>query len=462
MRKILLVNPVENDGFKRLDTYPSGALILIGTMLLNKGHDVRIVHMASDRMHIDGLKSMVASFRPEIVGVTVNTFQTKSAKQITAAVKEVDRDITVVVGGPHPSALGMSIFSSFPHVDISVVGEGEHTFMEIVDGTNLKDIKGICYEGGDNGSRDVAKDLDYIPLPNLDAIDMRNFTGSDPLGAYPSMFLMASRGCPFQCTFCNKSVFGHHVRFRKPEAVVAEIEWLYKRYGIREVYFQDDTFNLNRGWTERVLQLIIESGLNKRLVYKVAFRANKNLVDADLLRLAKQAGVWLVFYGVESGNQDMLNSISKGLTVAEIRRAFDLTHKAGLKTIGAFIVGLPGETEATFSDTLRLWSDLRPHFTGCGAAIPVPKTELDTVVTRKGHKLITDYDEYSLSKVVVRTDALSAEQLTGLLLRFRRLVAQAFLLDLLMLRHIRILLMLLRSPQYLKHMLRRLATYFKV
>jgi len=462
MKKILLINPTENDGFQQKDAYPSGALILIGTMLINKGHNVRIVHMASDCMTINGLKAMVASFRPEIVGVTVNTFQTKSVKQITAAVKEIDRNITVVVGGPHPSALGLSIFSSFPHVDISVVGEGEHTFMEIVDGKDLKDIKGICYEGGNNGARDVAKDLDYIPLPNLDAIDMRKFTGSDPLGAYPSMFLMASRGCPFQCTFCNKSVFGSHVRFRKPEAVVTEVEWLYKRYGVREVYFQDDTFNLNREWAERVLRLIIESGLNRRLVYKVAFRANNNLVDEELLQLAKQAGVWLVFYGVESGNQEMLDSMGKGLTVAEIRRAFDLTHKAGLKTIGAFIAGLPGETEATFRDTLRLWSDLRPHFTACGAAIPFPNTKLDDVLTRKGHKVITDYDEYSLSKVVVRTDALSTEQLKGMLLQFRRLVARAFLMDLLTLRHIRMLLMLLRSPQYLKHMLRRLITYFKV
>ena len=103
---------------------------------------------------------------------------------------------------------------------------------------------------------------------------MNRFTGADPHIGYPTMFIMGSRGCPYQCTFCNKSIWGNHVRFRKPAMVVEEVEWLYDRYGVREVYFQDDTFNLKRAWAEEMFSLLIERGLNKKLAFSTSFRAS--------------------------------------------------------------------------------------------------------------------------------------------------------------------------------------------
>lgn len=100
--------------------------------------------------------------------------------------------------------------------------------------------------------------------------------------------------------------------------------------------------------------------MNKGIIYKTSFRANKKLVDKELLQLAKEAGFWLIFYGVESGNQEMLNRMRKGLTITEIKRAFELTHSVGLKTIGSFIIGLPGENKKTIKDTFNLWKQLNP------------------------------------------------------------------------------------------------------
>lgn len=413
IKNILLINPRENDSTRKYDMYPSGALILMGTMAHNLGHRVRIIHQLTDAVELIELENIISRFGPDIVGITMNTFQTMSARKISEIVKKTDKNILVVAGGPHPSALKLRIFHDFPCVDVAVIGEGEGAFLEIIEGKDLTKIQGICYDKKVNAPRPRAENLDYIPLPNLDLVNFsRNkFTGAEPVGAYPTMHIMASRGCPFQCIFCNKSVWGNTVRFRKPELILEEIKWLHEKYGVREIFFQDDTFNLNREWAEQVLNLIIEHGLNKNIIYKTPFRANEKLVDKKLLELAKKAGFWLIFYGVESGNQEMLDNMKKGITVKEIKRAFELTHTAGLKTIAAFIIGLPGETKETIGDTFNLQRELNPYHTGTSPAIPFPGTEFEGIVIKKGHLLTADYDKYSLDTFFVRTDALAKEDL---------------------------------------------------
>ena len=412
-KNVLLIKPLENNLLERYEMYPSGALVLIGTMLHNLGHNVKIIHMLADKVGQIELKNIISTFEPDIAGITINTFQTKSAKVISKIVKEVNKNILVVVGGPHPSALRLRIFDDFPYVDVVVVGEGEHTFLEIVEGKDLEEIKGICYNNKMNELRPSAKNLDYIPLPNLSLVDFNKnkFIGAEPVGAQPTMYIMASRGCPFQCIFCNESVWGNTVRFRKPELVIEEIKWLHEKYGVKEIFFQDDTFNLNREWAEQIFNLILENNLNKDIIYKTPFRANEKLVDKELLQLAKEAGFWLIFYGVENGNQEMLNRMRKGLTITEIKRAFELTHSVGLKTIGSFIIGLPGENKRTIEDTYNLWKDLHPFVAGCSPAIPFPGTEFEKIVIEKKHLLVANYDEYSPDVFVVRTDDLTKEDL---------------------------------------------------
>ncbi len=409
-QRILLVNPMQNFPIEH-ELYPSGALLLLGTMAQNKGHEVKVVHMVADGVGLSQLRDIVGSFKPDLVGITMSTFQTKSAREVSQIVKEVNRDILVVVGGPHPSALGLKIFDDFPHVDVVAIGEGEFTFMEIVEGKDLDEIPGICYNRKMNASRPSAGNLDHIPLPNLDLVDISRFVGPPPVGALPTMFIMASRGCPFHCTFCNISVWGNTVRFRKPELVIEEVKWLRERYGVREIFFTDDTFNLNREWAEQIFRLIIDNGLNKDIVYKTPFRANEKLVDEELLKLARAAGFWLIFYGVESGSQEMLDRMKKGLTIAEIRRAFELTHKAGLKTIASFIIGMPGETRETIKDTINLWRGLKAYHAGYGPAMPLPGTEFERTVIEKNHVLTRNYDDFGPDKFIVRTDDLTKQDL---------------------------------------------------
>jgi len=461
-KNILLVSPLENTGPNRNLSYPSGALILIGTMLYNKGYNVKIVHLATDTRDINEFKSIVSSFKPDIVGITVNTFQTKSAKDVSKAIKEIDKNIIVVVGGPHPSSLKHNIFKEFQYIDISVIGEGENTFIEIVEGKDLSEIKGICYNDKLNEPRKEEDNLDYIPLPNLDLIDINKFIGADPVGAYPSMYIMASRGCPYQCIFCNKSVWGRKIRFRKPELVINEIEWLHEKYGVREIFFLDDNFNLNRKWAETIMNMIIEKNLNKKIVYKTSFRVNEQLVDEDLLKLAKAAGFWLIFFGVESGSQKMLDNMKKGFTVNEVKRAFKLAHKVGLKTLGSFIIGLPGETYDTVKESIKLWKEIHPYVTGCSPAIPFPETEFAKIAASKGHLISTNYDEYTVNKFLVRTDELTVDEIRNLCIKFRKKIILRFLIDLIKLRYIKMMFYSLNSIKYPYHIYLRIKAYLNV
>ncbi|OGL39026.1 MAG: hypothetical protein A3C43_06745 [Candidatus Schekmanbacteria bacterium RIFCSPHIGHO2_02_FULL_38_11] len=404
---ILLINPEENVP-QQTEIYPSGALVLMGTMLSQEGHNVCITHLTNERINIKGLKAKILEFSPDIVGITMNTYQTKSARIISNLAKEVSKDIRVVAGGPHSSALKIELFKNFPNIDVVVFSEGEHTFSEIVDGKNLEGIKGICFKGIVNDPRPFVADLDYLPLPDLDLVkDLYRFTGGPPVIQKPCMYIMASRGCPFQCTFCNVSVFGKHTRFRKPEKVIEEIKWLYNRYHMREIYIQDDTFNLNKEWAEELLNLIIENKLNEEIVYKAAFRANEKLLNSHLLKLARRANIQVILFGGESGNQTMLNKMKKGITIEELERAFRLTHEAGIKTVGSFMIGNIGENYSTVIDTLKFIKKVNSFYVGFSMASPFPGTELQKILIQKGHLMEKDYERFDAHNCTIRTDALS-------------------------------------------------------
>lgn len=401
---ILLISPLRNYPMKN-EMYPSGALLLLGTMLKKAGHQVKIVHEVIDGEEI----ALMSLYKVDIVGISLSTFQTKRTKLLTEVIKKTYPNVTIVAGGPHPSALRQKLLVDFPNIDIGVVGEGEKPMLEIAGGKPLKSINGITYHNGMginmNVRNSLIKDLDNLPIPDLSMVDIRKYTGAYPLGKLPSMFIMASRGCPFHCTFCSKSIYGNTVRYHSVEYVLEQLDY-YKSLGIREVFFQDDTFNYDRAWLEKLLKAIIEKGLNKSMRFRAPFRVNKKLVDADLLKLMKQAGFWLIFYGVESGNQAMLNRMKKGITLEEVKRAFKLTHEAGIKTEASFIIGLPGETEATIKDSIKLYQEIRPYWAGFSKAIPFPGTVLYDQV-----KSTIPYDRYMPGKTMFVDGFLTAQQL---------------------------------------------------
>lgn len=408
MANVLLIEPsvISERYLVNKDLNPHGGLLQLGTILKKAGHRVTVVHVITDNLEMT-LKEKIKGV--DIVGITFTTFQIRQAIEWMIAIKNLNPSIKVIGGGPHVSATnGLA-----DYFDLLIKGEADITFLDLVECQSHCDYVGVlkgntwhdhCIQG------EQVKDLDSLPYPDLSLVDINKFSGIYPPGPLPQMNIMCSRGCPSQCSFCSASVFGKQVRFRSPEYVIEEIEQGYKDHGIKEAFFQDDTFNVNPDYAKRICQLIIDKGLNKRMVFRARLRANQRLLDTELLTLMKRANFWLIFYGIESGSQIMLNKMRKRLTIDEIKRAFRLTREAGIKVEGSFIIGLPGENELTINQSIQLYHELKPDWCSFNRAIPFPGTLFESQIKEKNHNLY-DYEDYELNKTLVRTDELDASQL---------------------------------------------------
>jgi radical SAM superfamily enzyme YgiQ (UPF0313 family) len=407
MIKVLLVNPEIPMGgnIARTEQFPNGALLLLGTILKRKGYEAKVIHMTADGINLERLEDIVKGFKPDVVGLTATTFQSRTLREASRAVKRGNGDTRIVAGGCHISALisiGHSVATDYPDIDCFVDGEGDEIFEDII-------------EYGFDSKIFIPDPIKVLNTPPMDLAltDINKFSGAYPLGPQPGMFVMGSRGCPFRCTFCSRSVFGQTVRYREPVAVVDDVEKMEKDWGVKEIFFQDDTFNLNGMWAYEVLNLIIKRNLNKKLKFRTPCRVSKKLINLDLLRLMKEAGFWLIFFGVESGSQAMLDRMHKDITVEEIKRAFSFTRAVGMKAEASFIVGLPGETKETIQESIDLWKEIKPDWCSFTRAVPFPGTAFYKEVQKVGHLLVDNFDDIEAGKTLCRTDALTGDEIEG-------------------------------------------------
>ena len=397
------------------EQYPSGAALLLGTILKRRGHEVKVLNSIGDRLDLKDIIKIVEEFKPQVIGITVSTYQIKQTLHISIRVKRLFPSTLIVIGGAHVSAIGGSILEKFFDVDIAVLGEGEEALVKIVEEEPLKSINNIVYRNKgeiiETKRSSSPIELDTLPFPDLSLVNLNRFSGPYPVKKTPSMFIMASRGCPFNCTFCCKPIYGNTVRFHSPEYVIELVEYLNKKHNIKEVYFQDDTFNLNRRWAVTIVEGLLKKNLNKKMTFRASSRVNENLVDLEWLNLLKKSNFWLLYYGVESGDPEMLIRIQKGITVEEVKRAFSLTRQAGIKTESSFILGLPGETIDTIKASINLWKEIKPFAGGFSRAVPFPGTQMEIEVRSKGYIKYSKYEDYTMKETMVRTEALTYEEL---------------------------------------------------
>ena len=370
----------------------------------------------------DSLEQMLRDFEPDLVGITANTTQIKGAWRDAGRVKAW-RDVPVVLGGPHPAMLPDESLR-LGTVDVVVRGEGEVTWQVLGDvlaehwvaGTPFRDassglwtdgaspvarVEGLSYrlpagEVVHNADRPPLADLSALPLPAYHALKMDRYTNLQPTLDQVtglSMPIMTSRGCPYRCSYCAQ-IMDRRWRMRSAEDVVREWQWLVEEQGAGEIGVLDDSFNINRQRVLDICDLLIE----KRLTHVPWIMINgirANLADAEVLGRMKQAGCIRTAFGVESGNQQILDSvIKKQLTLDQVRKAFAAARSVGMETIGFFIIGMPGETEDTIEETIRFAIELDPLVANFSIATPFPGTEMYRTVKESGRLLVEDYDDY--------------------------------------------------------------------
>jgi anaerobic magnesium-protoporphyrin IX monomethyl ester cyclase len=363
----------------------------------------------------------IRRFEPEIVGITANTPQVKSAWRTAQAIKAV-KDVPVVLGGPHVSVLPAES-AIRPEVDVVVRGEGEpvwvklceiienaqkgnpnFTARDLLDAQNglLDGLLGISYftnneQERHNPDHPPVADLDTLPFPAYHVFKMNRYTNlqpaTDAIDGARSFSVMTSRGCPYRCTFCSQSIMPIKWRARSPENVLQEWQHLVWELGAQEIGVLDDSANIQVNRLERMADLFIEHKVNHvPWIFVNGIRAN--LATKALLARLKKAGLKRTAFGVESGDPDILLSIDKKIDHDTIRQAFKNAKEVGLETIGFFIIGLPGETEETMERTIKFACELDPLIANFSMMTPYPGTKVYEIAKQQGRLLLDDWEDY--------------------------------------------------------------------
>lgn len=367
------------------------------------------------------ITAAIKRFDPQVVGITANTPQVKSAWRAAQAIKSI-KDVPVVLGGPHVSVLPAES-AAHPEVDIVVRGEGETVWVKLCDlierasqtqanftARHLLDpqaglldgLLGISYFTTDgqehhNPDHPPIADLDTLPFPAYHFFKMDRYTNlqpaTDAVDGSKSFSIMTSRGCPYRCTFCSQSIMPIKWRARSPQSVLAEWQHLVHNLGAQEIGVLDDSANIQVNRLEQIADLLIEHNINHvPWIFVNGIRAN--LASVQLLDKLRQAGLKRVAFGVESGDPGVLLSIDKKIDHDTIRQAFKNAKSVGLETIGFFIIGLPGETEESMEKTIQFACEVDPLIANFSMMTPYPGTKVYEIVKRQGRLLLKDWEDY--------------------------------------------------------------------
>ena len=357
MNRILLIFPETR--------YPSGqpplGLGMLSAVSRSFGREVRVFDMSFRKKPFSDLGEELASYRPDAVGISILTPQLADACRTAGIVREKASQALLIAGGPHATVLPEDTMRR-TGADLVYSGEAERAWKKLLHGEDPAEIPGLTYmDDGEIKSVPgllLTEDLDELPLPDRSVFDMEKYFASwysmdrvDPRLRGTSV--MATRGCPFKCTFCQPTlseIFGRRTRKRSPESITDELELLISEYGIDAFMFEDSTFIVDAEWVHRICDLMLERDLGLKWCCNV----RADLLKEDLLDHMVQAGLSKINMGVESASQRVLDRIyEKGITVDGVRRALRLARSRGVFVQGYFMLGAPGETREEIMKTVK-------------------------------------------------------------------------------------------------------------
>jgi len=410
MVKTALINPPLDP--KSEGTYekwaPHLGLGYLAASLLQAGFKCEVIDAKFEGIDFKDVCERVKRYKPDIVGITMVTEDFRSASHIGNFIKAFDPEIITIVGGPHPTAVPARTLRENENYDIAVEGEGEYTLRDIVSVVEsgnlqrLRNVQGITYRSNGeiirNKPRQLIEDLDSLLFPAWELFKTNENT------LYP---MVTARGCPFGCIFCQP-LYGKKVRFRSATNLLDEVDYLISKFKCRKITFQDDTFTLNRKRITEFLDEFIRREYSRKIEWICETRVTS--VDQDLLKKIKEAGCVSIGFGVESGNEDILKIIKKGITKGQARNAIRWAKEVGLFVRTFFILGHPYETEETAKETISFAKELNADMTTFSIMTPIPGTEVEQMAEKGigGLRLLSkDYSDYSLQL----SKAMELEQL---------------------------------------------------
>lgn len=387
-RRVLLIHPATTP---HLPEYPPVGLGYLGEALRQHGveHTVVDLRLGGDET---SLHERIASFRPDLIGISLVTLLHGAAYALVRGVREAFPHIPIAAGGPHVSTYREEVLRQNQAIDFGVTVEGEHALLDLCRGADPAGIPGILYRSGGpdreirySGDRPYITDLDGLGFPTYEGFELARYPAED-------VAILTSRGCPYACIFCAaQAVIGRRYRFRGVRSVADEIAYWAAR-GRRRFNIIDDNFTLRR---ERVLALCDE--LERRGLTGLEFRCPNGIradrCDRELLRRMREVGFRYIAFGAESGSERVLRRINKGETLEDIRRSTSLACDLGFDVGLFFIVGAPGETWDDLEASVALALEFPVADAKFFSLIPLPGTELFRWVDEHGY-FVTPPDEY--------------------------------------------------------------------
>lgn len=315
----------------------------------------------------------------DVVGLSVNMANISASLESIRYIKKQNPKAKVIVGGP--SCISNPLyFIQNENIDAICVKEGEETIFDyirqesFIDGKEIpglyvRNIKGRFIYGGD---RKYINDLDRLPFPALDKVNLKRY--NVPISKYsPISSIVTSRGCPFNCIFCFHSM-GYEWRARSPANVIDEIEWQVKELGVKEICVQDDNFSLDLKRAKQICDLILSRNINIKLQFQNGLRVDR--VDLELLHKMQKAGVWLIGVGPETGSHKIMEEIKKNMDLKKVKQVVRWCQKVGINTYANFMVGFPLETKHDLEKTASFIKELNADFIQIARVIPIPATSL--------------------------------------------------------------------------------------
>jgi len=398
---ILLLNPPTRDHKKFIregrctqeqgfwaTLWPPVSLASVGAVLARDGHRVQIIDCPARGVDWNMLLQEIERRRPGLVLWSTGTPSIANDLSLAGEVKKIDASIRTAVFGTHVTALDQTCIEHCVSLDIILRHEPELTARELARaleaGADIRGVPGITLRD-DTGSvrrnpdRPFIEDLDALPFPAWHLVTVGDYRL--PLQGRPFLIVAPQRGCPFRCSFCTcQTYYGRRVRRRSVDSVLAELRHDIAAYNVRDFFIWAETFVIDREYVARLCAAIIEQGL------RIAWTCNSRVdtVDQQLLKQMAQAGCWMISFGIESAEQAVLDRAEKGTTVAQARAAVAAARRAGIKTAGHFIFGLPGDTPQAMERTITFAKSLPLDIAQFYCCAPFPGSRLYNEAIKEG------------------------------------------------------------------------------
>lgn len=425
MLKVFLLNPPTLDGENFIregrctqeegiwsTVWPPVSLCTLAAMLRAENIEVHLRDCSASGLKLEELMSQMKSISPDIIIWSTGTPSIISDLKIAEIFKAHFPTTKTAVFGTHVTALDEKVLNANSDIDFIIRNEPEETAVELIkaikDQRDIKTIEGLSFiEKGRflcNPTRDFIGDLDSMPMPAWDLINIEDY--KLPLINEKYLIVAPLRGCPYSCSFCTcQTYYGKKLRKKKVSLVVDEIEFNKKHYGVDHIFFWAETFVLDRNYIKDLCNEMLKRKVNIRWVSN----SRTDIITQDLMNLMAKSGCFMMSFGIETGNQEVLDLTKKGTKVNQARECIEWAREAGITTVGHFILGLPGETKESMEQTIQYAKEVGVHFAQFYHAVPFPGSRLYNEALEKGWVSDQSFDRFRQDSPMMEINGLKAE-----------------------------------------------------